>query len=125
MLPAGTSAIAPIRHRVHSPEAIARRRRAGSALSLGRVDSIPSFCGLSPNAVGRQKILGAQRLLWVGNGRSSPEERGSANRTRAVGGVKSVSRFELQGKTHEASTYAQTGVNADGGTLDGPIGSRR
>ena len=67
----------------------------------------------------------AEWRLWVGNGRSSPEERGSANRTRAVGGVKSVSRFELQGKTHEASTYAQTGVNADGGTLDGPIGSRR
>jgi hypothetical protein len=67
----------------------------------------------------------AEWRLWVGNGGSSPEERGSANRTRAVGGVKSVSRFELQGKTHEASTYAQTGVNADGGTLDGPIGSRR
>jgi hypothetical protein len=38
-----------------------------------------------------------------------------ANRTRAVGGVKSVSRFELQGKTHEATTDAQTGVDAERG----------
>ena len=54
---------------------------------------------------------------WVGSRRSRPEERGSANRTRAVGGVKSVSRFELQGKIRGAICGAQTGVNPGGEPL--------
>ena len=61
--PPGTAGIAPIRNRFHSSEAIASPRHAGSALSLGRVDSIPSECKLSPNAVSPRYYLGAQRPL--------------------------------------------------------------
>ncbi len=66
LLPRATGGIAPIRHRrhrFHSSEAIARCRRAGSALSLRRVDSIPDKCKLSPNAVSPRNCLGAQRQV--------------------------------------------------------------
>ena len=62
----------------------------------------------------RRSVAVPERRLRVGNGRSRPEERGSVNRTRAVGGVKSVSRFERQGKIRKASIGSQTGVNPGG-----------
>jgi hypothetical protein len=66
---------------LHSPEPIPACRHVGSALSPGRVDSIPSACKLSPRALGRQNHLGAASAL--GRFRSLPLTVGQC---RIVGG---------------------------------------
>jgi hypothetical protein len=104
LLPPGTGGIAPIRDCLHSPEPIPACRHVGSALSPGRVDSIPSVCMPSPSALGRQNRLGATSAFAAERTFSRAQGSGKARvdtplPAQGSRNARSLVRVDARGKT--------------------------